>query len=131
MSETKTYTVTKQAGPRVAGRAVRPGDELELTEAQARGELASLAIVPGSKDGDAAKKVEETLTGSKKLGDIQARATGLDKAPPAEKPAAAEAGSEPDAKRKPDEEGAAAKKTIPPEDPKATGGQAAKPAAAV
>lgn len=30
------YEVTETAGPKVAGRDVKPGDQLELTEAEAR-----------------------------------------------------------------------------------------------
>lgn len=33
------YTVTEQAGPRVAGRAVKPGQRIELTAEEARFEV--------------------------------------------------------------------------------------------
>jgi len=40
------YTVTDRAPSRVAGRRVKPGDTLRLTEAEARGELLALHIAP-------------------------------------------------------------------------------------
>lgn len=42
----RSYTVTAAAGDRVAGRRVRPGDTIELSENAARGELIAGAIVP-------------------------------------------------------------------------------------
>lgn len=44
-AKTKTYVVTDRAGPFVAGLRVNPGDELELTENEARTELLEGAIV--------------------------------------------------------------------------------------
>ena len=41
----KEYTVTKLAGPKVAGRVAAEGETLRLTEAEARGELLAGAIV--------------------------------------------------------------------------------------
>lgn len=83
MADTETYTVTKFAGPKVAGVAAKAGDELQLTELQARSELLAGAIVKGSKadakkDG---KDAADPFAGSDKLADLQARARGLDKAP--------------------------------------------------
>lgn len=88
MTELKTYTVTKLAGPKVAGQAAKAGDELQLTEAQARTELLAGALVEKTKDGETAKA--DPLKGSEKLDDIRARAVGLEKAPKTEieKPAA-------------------------------------------
>ena len=88
MADTETYTVTKRAGPRVAGRAAKPGDELQLTEAQARSEVLAGALVKGGKaDADPKAKdgkgAADPFAGSEKLADIQARARGLDKAPAA------------------------------------------------
>lgn len=42
------YTVTDRAPSRVAGRRVKPGDTLRLTEDEARGELLALHIAPPS-----------------------------------------------------------------------------------
>lgn len=39
MADTKTYEVTEKAGPRVAGRRVKPGDAIRLTALEARSEL--------------------------------------------------------------------------------------------
>ena len=86
MTELKTYTVTKLAGPKVAGQAAKAGDEMQLTEAQARTELLAGAIVEGAKDSEGAKRADP-LAGSQKLDDIQARAVGLEKAPKPEAPA--------------------------------------------
>ena len=87
MTELKPYTVTKHAGPKVAGQTAKTGDELQLTEAQARTELLAGAIVAGGKDSDVAKKADPLKAGDK-LADIQARALGLEQAPKAEtKPA--------------------------------------------
>lgn len=91
MAGVETYTVTKSAGPRVAGRQVKAGDELQLTEEQALAELLAGAIVKGGKDEQAGKAkggkdAVDPLLGSEKLPDIQARALGLEKAP--EPPAA-------------------------------------------
>ncbi len=118
MAETKTYTVTKLAGPKVAGRAVSHGQELELTEAQAASELLSGAIVEKAQNGDAKAKdrdpkAADPFAGSNKLKDIQARALGLDKAP-AEPAQADEA--------KPAEP---AKADTPPAKPAVAGGKAA------
>ena len=41
----ETYTVTKLAGPYVAGKPVSAGDTIELTENEARYELLTQAIV--------------------------------------------------------------------------------------
>jgi hypothetical protein len=43
---TKTYVVTEKAPPRVAGKRVKAGDSLPLTDDQARGELIALHIRP-------------------------------------------------------------------------------------
>lgn len=95
MADTKTYTVTKRAGTRVAGRQVQVGQELQLTEEQARAELLAGAIVEGGKDDQAGKAkggkdAADPFAGSEKLDDIRARARGLEKAP---EPAAADAKS--------------------------------------
>lgn len=45
MVDETDYTVTKLAGPKVAGRTVSPGDKIALTEVQARAELLAGAIV--------------------------------------------------------------------------------------
>lgn len=84
MADIETYTVTKLAGPKVAGIAAKAGDELQLTEAQARAELLAGAIVKGGKADAKAKDGKDAtdpFAGSDKLADIQARARGLDKAP--------------------------------------------------
>ena len=39
MADTKTYEVTETAGPKVAGRRVKPGDAIKLTALEARSEL--------------------------------------------------------------------------------------------
>ena len=41
---TKSYVVTKKAPPRVAGKRVKEGDSITLTDDQARGELLALHI---------------------------------------------------------------------------------------
>jgi hypothetical protein len=81
MPDTETYTVTKRAGPRVAGRPAKAGDELQLTELQARSEVLSGALVKGSKADAKAKDGKDAFAGSEELRHIQARARGLDKAP--------------------------------------------------
>lgn len=40
------YVVTEKAGPKVAGRAVAPGEELLLTEFEARAELLAGSLAP-------------------------------------------------------------------------------------
>lgn len=42
----KTYVVTEKAPPRVAGKRVKAGDSITLTDDQARGELLALHIRP-------------------------------------------------------------------------------------
>lgn len=42
------YTVTASAPPRVAGRRVKPGETIRLTEPEARAELLALHITPPS-----------------------------------------------------------------------------------
>ncbi len=73
MTDTKTYVATKLAPPRVAGRRMKPGEELKLTEAEARSELRASHIV--KKDG---KADPENPFGkpTAKLAEIQARARG-------------------------------------------------------
>ena len=44
-AEKKTYTVTDKAGPRVAGKRVKAGDKITLTEAEALSELIFGTIV--------------------------------------------------------------------------------------
>lgn len=83
MASTEPYTVTKYAGPKVAGQPAGAGDVLQLTQAQASAELLAGAIVKGGK-GDTAAKDADPLKGSEKLDDLRARAVGLDKAPKAE-----------------------------------------------
>ncbi|MFC6447165.1 hypothetical protein [Shinella zoogloeoides] len=51
------YTVTATAPPRVAGRRVKPGDTLRLTEEEARGELLALHIAPPRAAGLTAEQV--------------------------------------------------------------------------
>lgn len=86
-ADRKTYLVTERAGPRVADRPVRPGDELQLTEAEARtDELAGVIVAKGRKLAAVYAKP------SKGLSAIQARARGLDvddEETPAPAPAAA------------------------------------------
>ncbi|QRE74383.1 hypothetical protein [Methylobacterium aquaticum] len=74
--DVRKYTVTDLAGPYVAGRQASPGDEIELTEPQARAELLSGAIAEKGKEA----KAEAALAGSRKLPDTQARARGADSA---------------------------------------------------
>lgn len=78
----KDYTVTKHAGPKVAGVARSVGEPVTLTEAEASAELLAGAIVP--KD----KAETDPLAGSQRLPNIQARAKGLDRVTdePAEPP---------------------------------------------
>lgn len=74
--ETKDYTVTDQAGPKVAGRAVEAGATITLTEPQARAELLAGAIVSaGTKPQPA-----DAVRSQRKLADTQARARGADSA---------------------------------------------------
>lgn len=74
--ETKEYTVTDQAGPKVAGRAVEVGAKISLSEPEARAELLAGAIVPaGTKPQPA-----EAVRNPRKLADTQARARGADSA---------------------------------------------------
>lgn len=42
----KIYVVTEKAPPRVAGKRVKAGDSITLTDDQARGELLALHIRP-------------------------------------------------------------------------------------
>lgn len=42
----KTYVVTEKAPPRVAGKRVKAGDSITLTDDQARAELLALHIRP-------------------------------------------------------------------------------------
>ncbi|MGX5775547.1 hypothetical protein [Methylorubrum zatmanii] len=84
--ETNNYTVTDQAGPKVAGRAVSAGDTLALTEPEARAELLSGAIVPEGKQPPA----EDAVRSPKQLADTQARARGADSAKAEAKGATAE-----------------------------------------
>ncbi|MFN3440843.1 MAG: hypothetical protein ACK4Z3_00425 [Rhizobium rosettiformans] len=42
----RTYIVTEKAPPRVAGKRVKAGDSITLTDDQARGELLALHIRP-------------------------------------------------------------------------------------
>jgi len=46
-----TYVVTELAGKRVAGRKVRPGDTIELTETEAVTERLNGAIAPAADKG--------------------------------------------------------------------------------
>lgn len=100
MSDRETYTVTKLAGPKVAGIAAKAGEELQLTSTQAAAELLAGSIVKGGKDSDGARAAEP-FKGSSKLADIQARARGMEAAPksaaksPAKEPAKPAAGSKP------------------------------------
>ncbi|MGF3027835.1 hypothetical protein ACQVP2_34210 [Methylobacterium aquaticum] len=84
--DTSEYTVTDQAGPKVAGRVAASGDILTLTEPEARAELLAGAIVPKGADSKAAP----SQAGTKRLADTQARARGADSAK-------AEAAAEPSA----------------------------------
>ncbi len=52
--DTKEYIVTKLAGPKVAGRFVKHGDTLVLTEPEARLELLNGAIATDKAGADAA-----------------------------------------------------------------------------
>jgi len=45
-NEKRSYVVTENAPSRVAGRRVKAGDTLELTEYEARAELQQLHILP-------------------------------------------------------------------------------------
>ena len=73
--DTKEYTVTKRAGPKVAGRPVKKGETIDLTTHQAEAELLAGAIVPKGKDGE---EVKDPLAGTKRLAGIHARAKGED-----------------------------------------------------
>lgn len=57
---TQRYTVTAKAGPKVAGRRVRIGDILELTENAARAELLAGSIVAAE---NAAPVADEVVSG--------------------------------------------------------------------
>lgn len=46
VAQTQNYTVTTTAGPNIAGRHVKPGDVVSLTENEARYELLAGTIVP-------------------------------------------------------------------------------------
>ncbi len=61
----KKYVVTKKAGPKVAGRAVREGDVLELTEIQAEYEksLGALRELTNQAKPPAASEPAEVETG--------------------------------------------------------------------
>ena len=85
--DTSEYTVTDQAGPKVAGRVAAAGDTLTLTEPEARAELTAGAIVP---KGQKAAPAEPSQASTKRLADTQARARGADSAK-------AEAAAEPSA----------------------------------
>ncbi|WP_020179785.1 hypothetical protein [Methylopila sp. M107] len=61
--EKQTYTVTKRAGPKVAGQPVSAGQAIELTAAEAANELLAGAITPTGEDlhpafDETTKKVE-------------------------------------------------------------------------
>jgi len=83
--DTKDYTVTKRAGPRVAGRPAKPGETVALTRDEAASELLAGAIVPQGKD--LPKAFTET---SKKLERIRANARGEELTEPEDPAAQAE-----------------------------------------
>lgn len=47
----KRWSVTKKAGPQVAGRTVKPGQVLELTDHEARAEVIVGALEPAPETG--------------------------------------------------------------------------------
>lgn len=64
------YVVTESAGPKVAGRRATPGDELRLTEFEARAELIAGSLRPKESEPVAEAAEEEagavTETGAEK-----------------------------------------------------------------
>lgn len=75
------YTVTELAGPRVAGRAVKPGQRIELTAEEARFEvlaghlkLADEASAPAGERPKARESETEHPEGEKPSGEGQAPA---------------------------------------------------------
>jgi hypothetical protein len=81
------YTVTDRAGRFVAGRRVVPGQELELTTAEAEHDLREGSLVPKGGQRSAAFDAD-----SERLAAIRVRATGAEPAPPpaADQPEAAD-----------------------------------------
>ena len=66
---TQKFTVTDKAGSHVAGRKVKPGDVLPLTEEEARYPLIQGEIEPESKVREAASKTPKAaLKDDKKAG---------------------------------------------------------------
>jgi hypothetical protein len=90
--ETQDYTVTERAGPRVAGRRVKPGDTLRLTATEAEYPLGEGTIVPF---GGALPQAFATSEASDRLRDeaarFKARESTTAEPPPAPQPAPAAA----------------------------------------
>jgi len=74
VAKTRTYYVSKLAGPKVAGVRVGRGEALELTEHQARGELSSGALVTDEALVDDPWGEAERAAAEKVAADAKARA---------------------------------------------------------
>lgn len=80
---TKRYTVTKRAGPKVAGRTAAAGETLELTAAEAEHELLAGAVTPEGQD-----LPDAFASTSRKLDRIQEAAAGAGLTAPSDQPEA-------------------------------------------
>lgn len=59
------YVVTAKAGPKVAGRRVSPGEEMLLTEFEARAELLAGSLTPKPVDAPIAADTVTEATGER------------------------------------------------------------------